>query len=685
MIKTASEFSNFDVFVIVKELDSILRNGTILNVYKVGDLLILKINTYSGKKNLIIQKDSRINLTEYEYPVPNYPSQYIISLRKFLKNRRILKISQHEFDRIIIIELSNRDNKSWKFVIELFNKGNYLLLDENNFIIIAKKYKKFRDRDLLARKEYYFPKSQRIDFLTLKKDDFIELFKDSDVEIVRDMSRNIHISGLYSEEVCYSANIDKKLHGKELNNDNYEQLYESFKKLRNKLLFGEINAHIIFDQHGNQIYVLPFELEILKEYERKNYNSFNHAVDEYFSKIDSDALLSPKDQKVESQIKSLKKILKSQQEYLKELKSKKERYYKIGDLIFSKLNSLEKLKSVILEAKQKGYQWEEISTKLEKAKLENLNGTEFFEKIIPSTNQLLIKINNNEVFIDLKKSIGENANNIYLKGKKAERKIRGTINAIAETEEKIDKLKLEKESIVTKVEFLIKKPKKKWYEKFRWFQSSDGFLVVGGRDASSNENLYKKYLESNDLVLHTEFAGSPLTFIKNPENKEIPNSTIKEAADFVASYSRAWKENWGYVDVFYIKPEQISKSPPPGEFLPKGSFMISGKKNFIKNSKTELAMGLDLVEIKDNKNNEIELIYPKLIYGPTDVINRKFNQYIVIIPSKTGMSKGKLAKEIKSFFINNTDKELKKWVNLLSLDEIIICLPAGNSKVKSST
>ncbi|MFX1595490.1 MAG: NFACT family protein, partial [Promethearchaeota archaeon] len=422
MIKTASEFSNFDVFVIVKELDSILRNGTILNVYKVGDLLILKINTYSGKKNLIIQKDSRINLTEYEYPVPNYPSQYIISLRKFLKNRRILKISQHEFDRIIIIELSNRDNKSWKFVIELFNKGNYLLLDENNFIIIAKKYKKFRDRDLLARKEYYFPKSQRIDFLTLKKDDFIELFKDSDVEIVRDMSRNIHISGLYSEEVCYSANIDKKLHGKELNSDNCEQLYESFKKLRNKLLFGEINAHIIFDQHGNQIYVLPFELEILKEYERKNYNSFNHAVDEYFSKIDSDALLSPKDQKVESQIKSLKKILKSQQEYLKELKSEKERYYKIGDLIFSKLNSLEKLKSVILEAKQKGYQWEEISTKLEKAKLENLNGTEFFEKVIPSTNQLLIKINNNEVFIDLKKSIGENANNIYLKGKKAERK-----------------------------------------------------------------------------------------------------------------------------------------------------------------------------------------------------------------------------------------------------------------------
>ena len=144
MIKVSTEFSNFDVFAITKELDSILVNATILNIYEVEDLLLLKINTNFGKKNLIIKKDSRINLTEYDYPIPNYPSQYIISLRKLLKNRRIQKISQHHFDRIIVIELSNKGDQPWKFVIELFNKGNFLLLDEQNVIIIAKKYRKFR-------------------------------------------------------------------------------------------------------------------------------------------------------------------------------------------------------------------------------------------------------------------------------------------------------------------------------------------------------------------------------------------------------------------------------------------------------------------------------------------------------------------------------------------------------------
>ena len=81
-----SNFTNFDVFAISKELDLILANSSITNVYEVEDLVILKINTKNdGRKNLIIKSDSRINITDYDYPVPQYPSQYIMSLRKFLK------------------------------------------------------------------------------------------------------------------------------------------------------------------------------------------------------------------------------------------------------------------------------------------------------------------------------------------------------------------------------------------------------------------------------------------------------------------------------------------------------------------------------------------------------------------------------------------------------------------------
>jgi predicted ribosome quality control (RQC) complex YloA/Tae2 family protein len=683
MVKTYKNFSNFDVFAIAKELDLILRDSLILNVYEVEDLLILKINTKThGKKNLIIKKDTRINLTDYNYPIPKYPNQYIMSLRKLLKNRQILSISQYNFCRIVIMELRNIEGEPWKLIIELFNKGNYILLDDNNIIKIARKYQKLKDRSILANKEYQFPTSRGKDFLSINQEEFIDLIKqDTDVELVRFMARNINIPGYYSEELCFSSDIKKDVIGASLNDEDVNRLFNSFKKLRNQLLFGSYNPQIILNENV-EISVIPFGLDIFKNYTQKGFDSFNSAVDEFYSKIDSENIKSPYDKKIQEQIKTQEKIIKNQEEYLEELKNKKKKYYEHGDFIYANFNSLNKLISVIQNAKQKGHNFYEINDKLINAKLEELEGTEYFNKIIPKTKTLIININENEVYLDLKKSLGENANIIYNKGKKAEKKITGTIPAIEKTKQKIKQLKIEKESMEVEIDFLIKKPKKNWYEKFRWFNSSEGFLVVGGRDASSNEAIFKKYLDSNDLVLHTTFPGSPLTLIKNPENKKIPDNTIQEAADFVASYSSAWKENWGVVDIFYIKPEQVSKSPPSGEFLPKGSFMISGKKNFIKNAKTELAIALDLIEIQNDANNEVQIKYPRIISGPSRVIEKQSQNVIIIIPSKTGLTKGKIAKEIKSLFVKNSEKELRKWTNLLSIDEILLYLPTGSSVIK---
>ncbi|MFW9941472.1 MAG: ribosome rescue protein RqcH, partial [Candidatus Thorarchaeota archaeon] len=442
-------------------------------------------------------------------------------------------------------------------------------------------------------------------------------------------------------------------------------------------------AHIIVDQKGNEINVLPFEMEIFKDYKKVKYPSFNSAVDDFYSKIDYKSIKTPKDQKIKEQIKSQKKILENQQEYLEELKMKKEKYYNIGDFLYANFNNFEKLLSVILDARKKGYSWNEINTKLQQAKLEGLDGAEFFEKILPNMNQFLIKINENEVYMDLRMSLGENANLIYSKGKKAEKKLQGTIKAIKNTKQKIENLTLEKESIETGIDFLIKKPKKKWYEKFRWFNSSDGFLIIGGRDASSNEIIFKKYLDSNDLVFHTNFPGSPLVVIKNQKNQKITSEAINETAEFVASYSRAWKEGWGAVDVFYVEPPQVSKSPPSGEYLQKGSFIISGKKNFIKNVKIELTIGLKLIELSDRTNEERQIFFPKIISGPEIAIKNQTNHFITIIPSKSSsLTTGKLAKEIKAFYLGNVDRELKKWVELLSIDDILLFLPSGSSMIK---
>ncbi len=683
MFKITKGFSNFDVFAIVKELEAILLNGSISNVYEIQDLLILKIKTNVGKKNLIIKKDTRINFTEFNYPIPEFPNQNIRTFRKFLKNRRITSVSQYKFDRIIIIELNRKEEGSWKLVIELFNKGNFLLLDQNNTIIIAKRYKKFKDRAILAKREYIFPKSQGKNFLTLNKEEFKILFLTSENEIVRDLSRNLKLSGLHSEEICYRADVNKKKIGKNLKDEELNKLYDSFKNLRNQLLFGSINAHIVLDQQEEEVTVLPFELEILKEYRKKRFSNFNDAVDEFYSKIDYRLITNPKDQKINAQIKSQEKILLNQQEYLEELRLKKKRNYEIGEYIYANLNTFERLTSVILEARKKGYSWDEINRKLLKAKIEKINGAEFFKKILPSKNQILISFNENEVNIDLKKSVGDNANIFYTRGKKADKKITGTLTAILDTQEKLEKFKNEKESIEIGIDFLIKKRKKRWYEKFRWFESTEDFLIIGGRDATSNEIIFKKYMDMNDLVFHTNIPGSPLVVIKNPENRNIPLNTIEETAEFVASFSRAWKENWGVVDVFYVHTNQVTKTPSSGEYIQKGSFIILGKKNIIRNAKTRLTIGLKLIELEDKPKNNNKKYIPQIISGPERAIKIRTDMIRNIVPTKSSkLSKGKFAKVIKTSFINSVDRSLKKWVELLSIDEILLYLPNGLSEFR---
>ena len=179
-----------------------------------------------------------------------------------------------------------------------------------------------------------------------------------------------------------------------------------------------------------------------------------------------------------------------------------------------------------------------------------------------------------ELKLDPKRSIEENATRHYSVSKKARKRLEGLKKAIDISKKRVGKL--EKFQAIEKKVYK-KPPEDKWYMKFRWFVSSDGFLCIGGRDATSNEIVIKKYADKGDLIFHTEIPGSPFFIIKS-EGKEIPQRTKEEAAQATLSFSRAWKEGILTEDVYSITPEQVKKEYG----LPKGSFMIHGKREYYK-------------------------------------------------------------------------------------------------------
>jgi len=258
-----------------------------------------------------------------------------------------------------------------------------------------------------------------------------------------------------------------------------------------------------------------------------------------------------------------------------------------------------------------------------------------------------------KVILDLTKSIDENAAVYFEKAKKIKKKIQGAERALNENLKKLEDLETKREILISKKskEDKFKERKHEWYEKFRWFISSEGFLVIGGRDATSNEIVIKKHTEPNDIVFHTDMAGSPFFIIKS-DNKPVGDKTKEETADATCTFSRAWKLGLQTTSVFYVNPEQVSKKTKAGEYMGKGAFMIYGKTNYI-NNRLNLAIGM-------TKNLQI-------IAGPLDAVKFNCQKYVELAQGTEKSST--IAKQIRHKIGG-------------SLDEIIRALPSGGFRIK---
>ncbi len=254
--------------------------------------------------------------------------------------------------------------------------------------------------------------------------------------------------------------------------------------------------------------------------------------------------------------------------------------------------------------------------------------------------------------LDLDKSIEENAEVYFEEAKKMKKKSEGAKKAIENFKKKLEELEKKDKAFKEKNSYSRKERKRKWYEKYHWFISSEDFLVIAGRDSTTNEILIKKHTEKDDVVLHTDMSGSPFTVVK-AEGKKPSEKTLQEAADFTVSFSNAWKKGIASLEVFYVSPDQVTKEPSSGEYLPKGAFVIRGKVEYLL-GRLNLAIGL----LQDGQ----------AMIGPLSAVEKHCKSAIKVFPGKSKTSE--VAKKIQAKFKYD------------DLDEIIRLLPSGGVDLK---
>lgn len=628
-------FSTFDLKEISKELSDIERMR-IDKIYQLGNEIRIKFFG-RGRKDLVIKPPLAVFVTSYPKPAPKNPTWFAMLLRKHLKAMWLFKIEQYDFDRILIFSFGfyedNEPKVKYVLIVEMFRDGNIILANNDNIIVGIQSREYMKDRTLAPKSVYVFPEKKKSFGIGLEE--LIELSKDN--EIVRELATQLNIGGLYAEEVCLLAGINKSKIG--ITQEEALKIKDSLIKLQNL----EKNPMII-KKNDQVVDIVPYDLLSYSglEFEKVKYDSFSKALDEVYGKAESEEILKEELSSHQKKIQKFERMLKSQTDLYNSYIEERDLYKKLGDLVYEKYSIIEESMKAIEQAK-KNYSLEDIKNKLKDNKL--ISDIDFKTGVITFNFDTLLPI-------ELKKDVNENANEFYEKSKKMKRKIDGAKIAMENTQNKIESLKEEEGELEIEKPKVIERKVREWYERFRWFISSEGNIILGGRDSSSNEVIIKKYMEDGDIYFHADAYGAPHVVIK--EGSKATETSLNEAAIFAVSFSSLWKDGYGGGDAYWVKPEQVTKEAPSGEYLKKGAFSIRGKRNYIKSAPIKLTIGIT----SDGK----------IMCGPDIPLEKHTVKNVKIMP-------GKHKKE--SFA-----KRLSKMLETEDIDGIVQALPPGGCDIR---
>ena len=662
--------SNVDLYAISHELNQLLKDARVQKAYQpTRDTVIIRFHVPGkGRVDVVFQAGVRVHTTQYPPENPKVPPSFPMLLRKHLKNATVREVRQHNFDRILEIDIQKEHD--FTLVVELFSQGNIILLDEENQIILPLKHRHLKGRKITSKEKYQYPEERGIHPLDVELNDLEELFRNSDSDIIRTLARS-GLGGMYSEEIILRSGVDKNLPAKDLSEEKIETIYhgmeELFKPLKTFKFQPQIAREpIIEDVNGENNRttevptakvgkedVLPLDILTYKDFEKEFFDTFNQAADEFYSRKVGADIKKVQEDVWAKEVGKYEKRLRIQEETLEGFRKTVVDSKKKGDLLYAHYSEVQNILEIIHNAREK-FSWKEIGSKLKKGRKKGLKEAQPIESV-DKMGVLLLNLEDERVVVDANLDIPENAEKYYNKGKKAKRKINGVKIAIKRTKQDLDRVRNKRDLALEKVQVPQKRVRRelKWFEKLRWFLSSDGLLVVGGRDAGTNELVAKRYLDNQDIYLHSDIHGAPSVVIKKDEG-EIPENTIQEAGFLAASFSSAWSKGYGSQDVYWVHPDQVSKTPQSGEFVTRGAFIIRGTRNYLRGIPLKIAVGI------------VDYEGERIMAGPEDAVAKYSENYVVLKPGFT--KKEEIARSV----LKKIDPD-----HILTLEDVIRVLPSG--------
>ena len=561
-------------------------------------------------------------------------------LRNDLLRARITDIKQIGSERIVYITFTGFDQE-FVLVGEFFGDGNIILCNKEMKILSLLHSINVRHRKLGIGLTYVSPPSSGLNLFEITLDKLDEI-KTVQTIVVRWIGRTLGLPTKYAEEIIRIAGIDPKRIGNTLSDEEIEKLFQAIKDLIDKIVSGNHEPYIVRDEKSAD--VIPIPLGNLSEKNSTKVPSFMEGLDLLFS------------ENLLEQGKSSQSTTANQK--IAELEHKLEEQSRAIATVKERVSGISTVAKALLGIIPSGV------TAIDDARIQPLLN-QYNSALTKEAGIPMININGEKIKINTQSSIQAIASVLYTESKKQLRAIDTIELEKRKTEKNLETFKKQASIARDSVVFTVQK-KREWYERYRWFFTSDDLLAIGGRDASSNSSVIRKHLDKNDRVFHAEIVGSPFFILKGETDKM---SSVTEVAQATVCFSRAWREGLYGLNAYWVKPNQIKTAAPSGQFIAKGSFVIEGTRNFVQVSTLQLAVGLF-------QKDENYLI----MCGPTSAIKRKCIYFVTIEPS--GQEMTEIAKKIKLEFLKISEKE--EVVKSFSIDDFIRVIPAGDSHIVES-
>ena len=632
---TIMALAGIELRYLVDQISEQVQDYYVSNIYGITkDSILFKLHHTEKSDLFMMISTSGVWLTTVKIDQME-PNRLLKRLRSDLLRLKLKKIKQIGSERIAYF-IFEGFGKEFVLVGEFFGDGNILLCNKDMKILALQHSIEVRHRKLSVGLEYLQPPVNGLDIFNITESDFDELNK-TEITSAKWFGRTLGLPKKYVEGIFHDADINPKKIGNQLISEEIKKIFQTTKKVISDVISGNHNPIIVKNE---KIEVLPIKLGNLKG-EIINANSFIEGLDTVFTENILEKGKSIQSSSSDKKIKQLETQISEQEKAIETVKERSKNITEVANSIFVMIS-----KGIL--------SIEEISAK----EILEINNA----KLIKEKGISLIIVQDEKIKINTNSSLQSIASILFNEAKKQSRAINSILEIKNKTEQKLNKLKNKTES-EKNIVLVSEIRKKNWYERYRWFFTTDGFLTIGGRDAASNSAVVRKHLGKNDKIFHGDIFGSPFFILKDAQN--VPDTSMNEIASATVCFSRAWREGMYGVSAFWVYPDQVKKSAPSGEFLPKGSFTIEGQRNFIKSETLKLAIGI--IPIDEDY---------VLTCGPPEPIIKNSICYAIIEPHGSEMVEA--AKRIRIEFLKLEEEITKK----ISIDEFVRALPAGKSQIK---